>query len=102
MAEIGDGYRLPCHWYENPDHPGERFLIPCCDERVQDWDADCRCELPVDELVRLRDEVAGARTDREWAIRELRAMEIVMARRPDFGAVMKEARKVREEMWGHG
>lgn len=93
--------RLPCHWYENPDHPGEKFLIPCCGERTQDWNANCGCELPVDELARLRTEVSGAQTAAQKAIRDRVAMEIVMARRPDFHQVMAEARKVREEMWGH-
>jgi hypothetical protein len=92
---------LPCHWYENPERPGERYLVPCCYERVQDADAKCGCELPVDELVRLRREVTQAKTAREKAVRDLRAMEIVLARRPDFDAVFKEARQVREEMWGH-
>jgi hypothetical protein len=89
---------LPCHWYENPDHPGERFLVPCCPERVQDLDAECQCELPVDELVRLRREVADLTTDRDRTRRELRALEMAVARRTDHTEIFDKARALRAEL----
>lgn len=67
----------PCHWYKNPDNPGERFLIPCCPERVQDMDADCACELPVEELVRLRAEVVDL--TRRLTVAELEREHIARA-----------------------
>lgn len=87
---------LPCHWYENPDWPGERFMVPCCFERLTDPDAKCTCELPVSELVRLRREIAERTARATRAVRELRALEMALIGRPDCEEVFAKARTLRE------
>ncbi|WP_433357780.1 hypothetical protein ACQP25_44375 (plasmid) [Microtetraspora malaysiensis] len=81
--KASDGTTLPCHWYENPDTPGELFLVPCCEARVQDPDTDCTCELPIDELARLRREIAEVRRQLTDTTRQLHDLSAAVSVSPD-------------------
>ncbi|MEU4576158.1 hypothetical protein [Nonomuraea sp. NPDC023979] len=84
---------LPCHWYENPDYPGERFLVPCCPERVQDLDAACTCELPVQELERLRAEAADQERRLRRAMLEREHYARALLQLPDGHALLDRAHR---------
>lgn len=91
---------LPCHWYENPDHPGERFLVPCCPERIQDMEAACTCKLPVDELVRLRKEVARLRVEHARARLDYRDLSHAVGRHDDGEQIFAAAKRARAVFGG--
>ncbi|SEU46468.1 hypothetical protein SAMN05421811_12741 [Nonomuraea wenchangensis] len=76
----------PCHWYENPDRPGERFLIPCCYERLEDPDT-CTCELPIEELRRLRAENRELRARLDQRDRDFLDLAAAISGRPDARAI---------------
>lgn len=84
---------LPCHWYENPDHPGERFLIPGCYSRLDDPD-QCTCTHPWDELPRLRRQVAELEAQLRDAQQRYSDLLSMVAAHPDGAAVLDNARKL--------
>jgi hypothetical protein len=91
---------LPCHWYENPGHPGERFLVPCCPERAQDMDAACTCEFPIEELARLREEVPRLRAELDATRRSYHILHGAVLASQDataiYGRATEHERQLRE------
>lgn len=50
--------KLRCCWFEVPEEPGSRMLLPGCMERVQDPDAACTCPTTAEEIDRAKAEYA--------------------------------------------